>query len=140
MYLYSHRVFSFDTTFIFIVDFWPKAAVLIWKAVSADKKYHTFHIRKENAWRLEKLKHEERKTCVILNAISGRKNLQCAQVFDRKASSGSPCNGCSLYETYLSFLERSLEYSGLLNQDEGIPGQISIEMLENGRYMPKEER
>lgn len=86
------------------------------------------------------MKHEERKTCVILNAISGRKNLQCAQVFDRKASPGSPCNGCSLYETYQSFLERSLEYSRFLNQEDDIPGQMSIEMLENGRYMPKEER
>lgn len=85
------------------------------------------------------MKREERKTCAILNAISGRKNLRCAQVFDRKTSPGSPCDGCSLYETYQNFLERSLEYSGLLNQ-EGIPGQISIEMLENGRYMPKEER
>lgn len=85
------------------------------------------------------MKREERKTCAILNAISGRKNLRCAQMFDRKASPGSPCDGCSLYETYQNFLERSLEYSGLLNQ-EGIPGQISIEMLENGRYMPKEER
>lgn len=86
------------------------------------------------------MKYEERKTCAILNAISGRKNLQCAQVFDRKASPGSPCNGCSLYETYQSFLERSLEYSRFLNQEDDIPGQMSIEMLENGRYMPKEER
>jgi hypothetical protein len=88
----------------------------------------------------KRLKYEERKTCAILNAISGRKNLRCAQVFDRKASPGSPCNGCSLYETYQSFLERSLEYGGFLNQEEGIPGQISIEMLENGRYMPKDEK
>ena len=86
------------------------------------------------------MKYEERKTCAILYAISGRKNLQCAQVFDRKASPGSPCNGCSLYETYQSFLERSLEYSRFLNQEDDIPGQMSIEMLENGRYMPKEER
>lgn len=86
------------------------------------------------------MKHEERKTCAILNAISGRKNLRCAQVFDRKASPGSPCNGCSLYETYQSFFERSLEYSGFLKQEEDIPGQISIEMLENGRYMPREEK
>lgn len=86
------------------------------------------------------MKYEERKTCAILNAISRRKNLQCAQVFDRKASPGSPCNGCSLYETYQSFLERSLEYSRFLNQEDDIHGQMSIEMLENGRYMPKEER
>lgn len=86
------------------------------------------------------MKHEERKTCTILNAISGRKNLRCAQVFDRKVSPGSPCNGCSLYKTYQSFLERSLEYSKFLKQEEDVPGQISIEMLENGRYMPKEEK
>lgn len=86
------------------------------------------------------MKHEERKTCAILNAISGRKNLRCAQVFDRKAASGSLCDSCSLYETYQSFLERSLEYSGFLKQEEDIPGQISIEMLENGRYMPREEK
>lgn len=86
------------------------------------------------------MKYEERKTCAILNAVSGKKNLRCAQVFDRKAAPDSPCSGCSLYETYRSFLERSLEYSGFLKQEEDIPGQISIEMLENGRYMPEEER
>ena len=35
---------------------------------------------------------------------------------------------------------RGLEYSGFLKQEEDIPGQISIEMLENGRYMPREEK
>ena len=59
---------------------------------------------------------------------------------NRKAASGSLCDSCSLYETYQSFLERSLEYSGFLKQEEDIPGQISIEMLENGRYMPREEK
>jgi hypothetical protein len=53
VYLYGHRTFSVDITFIFIADFWLKAAVLIWKAISTDKKYHTFHIRKKNAWRLK---------------------------------------------------------------------------------------
>lgn len=86
------------------------------------------------------MKYEERKTCAILDAVSGRKGLRCAQIFDRKAAPGSKCNGCSLYETYHSFLERSLEYSGFLKQEEDIPGQISIEMLENGRYMPREEK
>ena len=86
------------------------------------------------------MKYEERKTCTILNAVSGRKDLRCVQIFDRKAASGSLCDSCSLYETYQSFLERSLEYSGFLKQEEDIPEQISIEMLENGRYMPREEK
>lgn len=86
------------------------------------------------------MKYEERKTCAILDAVSGRKDLRCTQIFNRKAAPDSSCNGCSLYETYQSFLERSLEYSRFLKQEEDIPGQISIEMLENGRYMPREEK
>lgn len=69
------------------------------------------------------MKYEERKTCTILNAVSGRKDLRCAQVFDIKAASGSLCDSCSLYETYQSFLERSLEYSGFLKQEEVFLGR-----------------
>ena len=36
-----------------IAEFWSKAAVLIWKAISTDKKYHTFKKKKKNAWRLK---------------------------------------------------------------------------------------
>lgn len=70
----------------------------------------------------------EEKTCDVCRYSTGRRRPAAC------------VDSCSLYETYQSFLERSLEYSGFLKQEEDIPGQISIEMLENGRYMPREEK
>lgn len=55
------------------------------------------------------MKYEDRKLCGLINLHSGVPGLRCPQLFESKANKSSSCDGCELFEKYLSFRERSIE-------------------------------
>lgn len=56
-----------------------------------------------------RLNYEDRKLCYLLNPSNTTPTLRCPQLFESKANKSSSCDGCELFEKYLSFRERSIE-------------------------------
>lgn len=56
------------------------------------------------------MEYTERKICELLNFENDQEDLRCPQLFNSSAIIGSSCNGCQLFETFMKFKERSIEF------------------------------